>query len=602
MGLHTNLNPEPLGTASPGVALDFSRGDHVHEMPVAGEIPVSALGSPSVVTKIQEALNLAWSAGSISGFDLTDNGDGTVDIAAGEAMLRTSASSTAPLVSLTVGATSGLVLTDNSINYIYVDHNAGVPQVSVGTSVNDFNCLDKCILYVAVRLGTQVDYAHAGEQNVDGNRKHRRLLLERGGFEHVAGGSVVSEIGTRNLASTAGAFYYGLERIDHSAFDTSGSDVFAAYHRDGAGGWVTLADQKAVDNLNYDDGSGALAPLSDYKFGAHYVYLINNTPSRLAVQYGQGDYTSIEEALAAGIPPAPPVIDGLGVLLAKVVIQKDGTIFASLVNLADSTGERTATEHNGLAGLQGGTISGTASEYYHLTYFELLKLEAIEDGATADQTGTEIKGLYEAEPDTNAFTDADALKLFNIEAGATANSTDAELRDRSTHTGTQLLATISDAGTAASKDAGTADTELPSNADIAAKNWVWGADHDFGDHVVARPELKDYAETKTAPLISSGALTLDLVNGNVFEVALTENVTGLTLANPPVSGKAGSFTLILKQDATGGRTFAWPASVKWADGTAPTLTTTANAIDILTFLTTDGGTTWYGFLGGANFS
>lgn len=114
--------------------------------------------------------------------------------------------------------------------------------------------------------------------------------------------------------------------------------------------------------------------------------------------------------------------------------------------------------------------------------------------------------------------------------------------------------------------------------------------------------LKDYGETRTAPSSSSNVLTLDLENGNIFEVTLTENVTTLTISNPPASGTAGSFTLILKQDGTGGWTFAWPAAVVWAGGTAPTLTTDASAVDVLTFITTDGGTTWYGFLAGADFS
>lgn len=44
------------------------------------------------------------------------------------------------------------------------------------------------------------------------------------------------------------------------------------------------------------------------------------------------------------------------------------------------------------------------------------KLDGIETGATADQTGAEIKALYEAEADTNAFTDAEQSKLAGIEA------------------------------------------------------------------------------------------------------------------------------------------------------------------------------------------
>ena len=53
---------------------------------------------------------------------------------------------------------------------------------------------------------------------------------------------------------------------------------------------------------------------------------------------------------------------------------------------------------------------------------ERSKLAGVEAGATADQTGAEIKAAYEAEADTNAFTDADHAKLDNIAAGATANT------------------------------------------------------------------------------------------------------------------------------------------------------------------------------------
>ena len=122
------------------------------------------------------------------------------------------------------------------------------------------------------------------------------------------------------------------------------------------------------------------------------------------------------------------------------------------------------------------------------------------------------------------------------------------------------------------------------------------------DKILQRPEIKDYAETRTTPSSSAGTLTLDLANGNVFEVTLTENVTTLTISNPSATGKACSLTLILKQDATGGRTFAWPASVKSASGADPVISSAVNAIDIYTLLTTDAGTTWYVFTGGQAFS
>lgn len=56
------------------------------------------------------------------------------------------------------------------------------------------------------------------------------------------------------------------------------------------------------------------------------------------------------------------------------------------------------------------------------------KLDGIEAGATADQTGAEIKALYEAQANTNAYTDAEKSKLAGVEAGATADQTGAEIK------------------------------------------------------------------------------------------------------------------------------------------------------------------------------
>jgi len=57
------------------------------------------------------------------------------------------------------------------------------------------------------------------------------------------------------------------------------------------------------------------------------------------------------------------------------------------------------------------------------TIAEETKLSGIETSATADQTGAEIKSAYEAEADTNAFTDALLSKLNAIEAAADVTDT-----------------------------------------------------------------------------------------------------------------------------------------------------------------------------------
>ena len=127
-----------------------------------------------------------------------------------------------------------------------------------------------------------------------------------------------------------------------------------------------------------------------------------------------------------------------------------------------------------------------------------------------------------------------------------------------------------------------------------------GATLSCADVTIERPEFKDYGETLTTANTST-TYTIDLTNGNVFELTLTGNCT-YTFSNPPGSGIGGSFTLIQKQDGSGSRTVSWPASVDWAGGDGPTISSGANDVDVFTFVTTDAGTTWYGFTAGQDFS
>jgi hypothetical protein len=72
---------------------------------------------------------------------------------------------------------------------------------------------------------------------------------------------------------------------------------------------------------------------------------------------------------------------------------------------------------------------------------------------------------------------------------------------------------------------------------------------------------------------------IDLSNAVLFDFTLTANGT-ITLVN----ATAGVYVFIIRQDNVGSRTITWPSNVKWADASAPTLTTTANAWDIITLI------------------
>ena len=89
--------------------------------------------------------------------------------------------------------------------------------------------------------------------------------------------------------------------------------------------------------------------------------------------------------------------------------------------------------------------------------------------------------------------------------------------------------------------------------------------------------------------------TIDWTSGNKVHLTL-DSSPALTFTGP-----SGPTNLLIKliQDASGSRTVTWPAAVKWSGGTTPTLSTSANSVDVVSFYF--DGTNYYGSFA-ANFS
>jgi hypothetical protein len=119
--------------------------------------------------------------------------------------------------------------------------------------------------------------------------------------------------------------------------------------------------------------------------------------------------------------------------------------------------------------------------------------------------------------------------------------------------------------------------------------------------------VKQVAETYYAISPIANTLTIDLTQGTVFNCLLNGNISTINIINV-IPNKQNTFTLYTLQDGTGSRTVSWSITVagvsktlKWASGTAPTQTSTANKQDIYNFTSNDGGNTWFGFTAGQNF-
>jgi hypothetical protein len=146
-------------------------------------------------------------------------------------------------------------------------------------------------------------------------------------------------------------------------------------------------------------------------------------------------------------------------------------------------------------------------------------------------------------------------------------------------TGTLALAS---GGTGAT-DAATARTNLG----LGTASAVQFAQLGLGTAAATNIEL-DVSGGIALNAVAVSASDVDLTAGTYFTKTAAGNLTW-TFSNTPASRVVG---FVLQLTNGGAYTMTWPASVDWPSGTAPTLTT--SGVDILVFITNDGGTTWRG--------
>lgn len=148
-------------------------------------------------------------------------------------------------------------------------------------------------------------------------------------------------------------------------------------------------------------------------------------------------------------------------------------------------------------------------------------------------------------------------------------------------------------GTAAIQLTKLADGTLPVGIQITSDNFPDGVTltgtQTLTNKTLVKPQHQaSYQNYVTA---TDGAIvTFDLSTSNIQEVTLGGNRT-LTVTNPVVGQP---FMVRLIQDGVGSRTATWWTDIKWTGGSAPTLTTTADAVDVFGFVCTyfDGLTSY----------
>lgn len=114
--------------------------------------------------------------------------------------------------------------------------------------------------------------------------------------------------------------------------------------------------------------------------------------------------------------------------------------------------------------------------------------------------------------------------------------------------------------------------------------------------------FQSYAEkVETVGSIGTSTYNMDLSLANIFDITLGTDVT-ITFTNPVSSGYSKPVTIIVRQPSSSPGKTLTVTNALYTDGTAPILSTGANDIDVLTYWSIDGGTTYFGTFAMANVS
>jgi hypothetical protein len=198
---------------------------------------------------------------------------------------------------------------------------------------------------------------------------------------------------------------------------------------------------------------------------------------------------------------------------------------------------------------------------------------------TGDMSDADVKTAYENNADSNEFSDAEQTLLGN----QSGTNTGDEAASSATVAGVVELATIAEVDTGtdtgrAITPAGLAGSALQATADSAAQ-------------LNAAQEYTKTQNFNATTLTDAANISWDLESNQVAKVTLTDN---RTLDNPTNMVDGATYILRVIQDAGGTNTLAYGNAYLWPGGTAPVITATGDAIDIITFVS--DGTNMFGVI------
>lgn len=246
---------------------------------------------------LRNVANDALSSGVSSGFEISDNGDGTVSILNGMAWLKEIDSDMADINEFDVPAIDPLSLFNDSTNYVYVDVDGGIPVIKTTTVSSAIDSNTTITLYIILRQGTELNIVKNFQYQNSVNKKLQGFLEEKYRIARVDGLGL-GEAGLHNVTITSGGIWTKLNKEVFPNFDTTGTSRFDYYYLVGAT-WNFINDTDDYDMDVYNNpATGRVAMVAgDYSWADFYVI----PDGTVIAMYGQAKYPTLSEAESAPI-------------------------------------------------------------------------------------------------------------------------------------------------------------------------------------------------------------------------------------------------------------------------------------------------------------
>jgi hypothetical protein len=342
---------------APEWAIEYSGPTMTPVVPInASTVELPHIGSPTY-DDVEDANTLFGSAGWFSGGQVTDNEDGTVTIAAGQGVLRASASATATLKFIEWPELADQPIDAGTTKWIGVELNDPNDPQAVVRDSDDLDHFTDFELAVVVREsvadGGDIHIAqhehHAGDtSHTIIERFHETMHIAR---DNMGGGLILSDEGSNDIKVTAGGLWTALDRFAISEVDTAGAGTFDEYSSQGK----ENAGIGAWPDTLYDNGSGGVGSLQtagNNKWLNLWWYM--ELDGDLVMVYGSNHYATEAQAENETLPTSVPGrITAHGIFIGRFIFKEGtGTVSQVLSAFTAVPGDVAGvTDHGNLVGL-----------------------------------------------------------------------------------------------------------------------------------------------------------------------------------------------------------------------------------------------------------